>query len=130
MKFFSSFQLPCGQFAGSSGSGTSPARGIPMLVHSSPQHSLSNPLVSTSLVSCFRCLSAVFQTCAPVVCSLATVNHQSRRLFSRVSVPLNIHFCFILVCFYQSLTWLRASGHFFFCFDFNGMSRKWRMAVY
>lgn len=36
----------CVQFAGSSGSGTSPARGIPMLVHSSPQHSLSNPLVS------------------------------------------------------------------------------------
>uniref|UniRef100_A0A665U3V1 non-specific serine/threonine protein kinase n=1 Tax=Echeneis naucrates TaxID=173247 RepID=A0A665U3V1_ECHNA len=31
-----------------SGSGTSPARGIPMLVRSSPQHSLSNPLVSTS----------------------------------------------------------------------------------
>uniref|UniRef100_A0A8D3CT12 non-specific serine/threonine protein kinase n=1 Tax=Scophthalmus maximus TaxID=52904 RepID=A0A8D3CT12_SCOMX len=36
-------------FAGSSGSGTSPARGIPMLVRSSPQHSLSNPLVSTKL---------------------------------------------------------------------------------
>uniref|UniRef100_A0A4W6BZM3 non-specific serine/threonine protein kinase n=1 Tax=Lates calcarifer TaxID=8187 RepID=A0A4W6BZM3_LATCA len=33
------------EFAGSSGSGTSPARGIPMLVRSSPQHSLSNPLV-------------------------------------------------------------------------------------
>uniref|UniRef100_A0A7N6BTI4 non-specific serine/threonine protein kinase n=1 Tax=Anabas testudineus TaxID=64144 RepID=A0A7N6BTI4_ANATE len=31
------------EFAGSSGSGTSPARGIPMLVRSSPQHSLSNP---------------------------------------------------------------------------------------
>uniref|UniRef100_A0A671XYH5 non-specific serine/threonine protein kinase n=1 Tax=Sparus aurata TaxID=8175 RepID=A0A671XYH5_SPAAU len=37
------------EFAGSSGSGTSPARGIPMLVRSSPQHSLSNPLVSTSI---------------------------------------------------------------------------------
>uniref|UniRef100_A0AAQ4Q2V3 non-specific serine/threonine protein kinase n=1 Tax=Gasterosteus aculeatus aculeatus TaxID=481459 RepID=A0AAQ4Q2V3_GASAC len=36
-------------FAGSSGSGTSPARGVPMLVRSSPQHSLSNPLVSTSI---------------------------------------------------------------------------------
>uniref|UniRef100_A0A672JHU2 non-specific serine/threonine protein kinase n=1 Tax=Salarias fasciatus TaxID=181472 RepID=A0A672JHU2_SALFA len=35
-------------FAGSSGSGTSPARGIPLLVRSSPQHSLSNLLVSTS----------------------------------------------------------------------------------
>ncbi|XP_074519481.1 serine/threonine-protein kinase tousled-like 2 [Halichoeres trimaculatus] len=32
------------EFAGSSGSGTSPARGISMLVRSSPQHSLSNPL--------------------------------------------------------------------------------------
>ncbi|XP_037319363.1 serine/threonine-protein kinase tousled-like 2 isoform X1 [Pungitius pungitius] len=32
------------EFAGSSGSGTSPARGVPMLVRSSPQHSLSNPL--------------------------------------------------------------------------------------
>ncbi|TMS22097.1 Serine/threonine-protein kinase tousled-like 2 [Larimichthys crocea] len=32
------------EFAGSSGSGTSPARGIPMLVRSYPQHSLSNPL--------------------------------------------------------------------------------------
>lgn len=32
------------EFAGSSGSGTSPARGIPILVRSSPQHSLSNPL--------------------------------------------------------------------------------------
>ncbi|XP_029953647.1 serine/threonine-protein kinase tousled-like 2 [Salarias fasciatus] len=32
------------EFAGSSGSGTSPARGIPLLVRSSPQHSLSNLL--------------------------------------------------------------------------------------
>ncbi|TNN67723.1 Serine/threonine-protein kinase tousled-like 2 [Liparis tanakae] len=32
------------EFAGSSGSGTSPARGVPVLVRSSPQHSLSNPL--------------------------------------------------------------------------------------
>ncbi|XP_047464749.1 serine/threonine-protein kinase tousled-like 2 isoform X1 [Mugil cephalus] len=31
------------EFAGSSGSGTSPARFIPVLVRSSPQHSLSNP---------------------------------------------------------------------------------------
>lgn len=49
--FIHSSQLPCGQFAGSSGSGTSPARGIPMLVRSSPQHSLSNPLVRTSLIA-------------------------------------------------------------------------------
>ncbi|XP_076008001.1 serine/threonine-protein kinase tousled-like 2 [Genypterus blacodes] len=33
------------EFAGSSGSGTSPARGIPALVRCSPQHSLSNPLI-------------------------------------------------------------------------------------
>uniref|UniRef100_A0A3P8P9K6 non-specific serine/threonine protein kinase n=1 Tax=Astatotilapia calliptera TaxID=8154 RepID=A0A3P8P9K6_ASTCA len=39
------------EFAGSSGSGTSPARSIPMLVRSSPQHSLSNPMVSTAFVS-------------------------------------------------------------------------------
>ncbi|XP_028286358.1 serine/threonine-protein kinase tousled-like 2 [Parambassis ranga] len=31
------------EFAGSSGSGTSPARGVPLLVRSSPQHSLSIP---------------------------------------------------------------------------------------
>ncbi|CAG02645.1 unnamed protein product, partial [Tetraodon nigroviridis] len=36
------------EFAGSSGSGTSPAQGVPMLVHSSPQHSLSNPLFPLS----------------------------------------------------------------------------------
>ncbi|XP_030611265.1 serine/threonine-protein kinase tousled-like 2 [Archocentrus centrarchus] len=35
-------------FAGSSGSGTSPARSIPMLVRSSPQHSLSNPMLQHS----------------------------------------------------------------------------------
>lgn len=49
--FIHSSQLACCQFAGSSGSGTSPARGIPMLVRSSPQHSLSNPLVRTSLIA-------------------------------------------------------------------------------
>ncbi|XP_075884225.1 serine/threonine-protein kinase tousled-like 2 isoform X1 [Nelusetta ayraudi] len=32
------------EFVGSSGSGTSPGRGVPVLVRSSPQHSLSNPL--------------------------------------------------------------------------------------
>ncbi|XP_034716111.1 serine/threonine-protein kinase tousled-like 2 isoform X1 [Etheostoma cragini] len=37
------------EFAGSSGSGTSPARGIPMLVRSSPQHSLSNLLQGSPL---------------------------------------------------------------------------------
>uniref|UniRef100_A0A671WMW5 non-specific serine/threonine protein kinase n=1 Tax=Sparus aurata TaxID=8175 RepID=A0A671WMW5_SPAAU len=37
------------QFAGGSGPGTSPARGIPPVVRSSPQHSLSNPPVTVSL---------------------------------------------------------------------------------
>uniref|UniRef100_A0A8C5GLJ9 non-specific serine/threonine protein kinase n=1 Tax=Gouania willdenowi TaxID=441366 RepID=A0A8C5GLJ9_GOUWI len=38
-------------FAGSSGSGTSPARGIPLLVRSSPQHSLSSLLLFCLLQS-------------------------------------------------------------------------------
>uniref|UniRef100_A0A671WH00 non-specific serine/threonine protein kinase n=1 Tax=Sparus aurata TaxID=8175 RepID=A0A671WH00_SPAAU len=37
------------EFAGGSGPGTSPARGIPPVVRSSPQHSLSNPPVTVSL---------------------------------------------------------------------------------
>lgn len=37
------------QFAGGSGPGTSPARGIPPVVRSSPQHSLSNPPVMVSM---------------------------------------------------------------------------------
>uniref|UniRef100_A0A8C6KTJ8 non-specific serine/threonine protein kinase n=1 Tax=Nothobranchius furzeri TaxID=105023 RepID=A0A8C6KTJ8_NOTFU len=46
------------QFAGGSGPGTSPARGIPPVVRSSPQHSLSNPpvTVSTFALRCFSCL--------------------------------------------------------------------------
>uniref|UniRef100_A0A8C1UD40 non-specific serine/threonine protein kinase n=2 Tax=Cyprinus carpio TaxID=7962 RepID=A0A8C1UD40_CYPCA len=36
-------------FAGGSGTGTSPARGIPPVAWSSPQHSLSNPPVAVSL---------------------------------------------------------------------------------
>uniref|UniRef100_A0A672ZWI6 non-specific serine/threonine protein kinase n=1 Tax=Sphaeramia orbicularis TaxID=375764 RepID=A0A672ZWI6_9TELE len=39
------------QFAGGSGPGTSPARGIPPVVRSSPQHSLSNPPVTVSMFS-------------------------------------------------------------------------------
>uniref|UniRef100_A0A674MKT9 Tousled-like kinase 2 n=1 Tax=Takifugu rubripes TaxID=31033 RepID=A0A674MKT9_TAKRU len=39
-------------FAGGSGPGTSPARGIPPVVRSSPQHSLSNPPVMVSMF-CF-----------------------------------------------------------------------------
>lgn len=38
------------QFAGGSGPGTSPARGIPPVVRSSPQHSLSNPPVTVSML--------------------------------------------------------------------------------
>uniref|UniRef100_A0A8D3EAJ9 non-specific serine/threonine protein kinase n=1 Tax=Scophthalmus maximus TaxID=52904 RepID=A0A8D3EAJ9_SCOMX len=37
------------KFAGGSGPGTSPARGIPPVVRSSPQHSLSNPPVMVSM---------------------------------------------------------------------------------
>uniref|UniRef100_A0A7N8XCH9 non-specific serine/threonine protein kinase n=1 Tax=Mastacembelus armatus TaxID=205130 RepID=A0A7N8XCH9_9TELE len=37
------------EFAGGSGPGTSPARGIPPVVRSSPQHSLSNPPVTVSM---------------------------------------------------------------------------------
>uniref|UniRef100_A0A8D3BCK0 non-specific serine/threonine protein kinase n=1 Tax=Scophthalmus maximus TaxID=52904 RepID=A0A8D3BCK0_SCOMX len=50
------------EFAGSSGSGTSPARGIPMLVRSSPQHSLSNPLVNSS--SCSSVKTAPTHSCS------------------------------------------------------------------
>lgn len=39
------------QFAGGSGPGTSPARGIPPVVRSSPQHSLSNPPVTVSMLA-------------------------------------------------------------------------------
>uniref|UniRef100_A0A4W4EZ45 non-specific serine/threonine protein kinase n=1 Tax=Electrophorus electricus TaxID=8005 RepID=A0A4W4EZ45_ELEEL len=38
----------CMCFAGGSGAGTSPARGIPPVVRSSPQHSLSNPPAAVS----------------------------------------------------------------------------------
>uniref|UniRef100_A0A8C1R3I9 non-specific serine/threonine protein kinase n=1 Tax=Cyprinus carpio TaxID=7962 RepID=A0A8C1R3I9_CYPCA len=37
------------EFAGGSGTGTSPARGIPPVARSSPQHSLSNPPAAVSL---------------------------------------------------------------------------------
>ncbi len=43
------FSLRVCQFAGGSGPGTSPARGIPPVVRSSPQHSLSNPPVMVSM---------------------------------------------------------------------------------
>uniref|UniRef100_A0A673M7I7 non-specific serine/threonine protein kinase n=1 Tax=Sinocyclocheilus rhinocerous TaxID=307959 RepID=A0A673M7I7_9TELE len=49
------------KFAG--GSGTSPARGIPPVARSSPQHSLSNPPAAVSL----------FLTAKPLVCSLGNV---------------------------------------------------------
>uniref|UniRef100_A0A671XSG9 non-specific serine/threonine protein kinase n=1 Tax=Sparus aurata TaxID=8175 RepID=A0A671XSG9_SPAAU len=58
-----------------SGSGTSPARGIPMLVRSSPQHSLSNPLFQhgspsstgsahTDSSSCSSVKAALMQSCS------------------------------------------------------------------
>uniref|UniRef100_A0AAQ4S3Z8 non-specific serine/threonine protein kinase n=1 Tax=Gasterosteus aculeatus aculeatus TaxID=481459 RepID=A0AAQ4S3Z8_GASAC len=55
------------QFAGGSGPGTSPARGIPPVVRSSPQHSLSNPPVTVrpfalSSVSCFFSSSVVLSS--------------------------------------------------------------------
>uniref|UniRef100_A0AAX7UBP0 non-specific serine/threonine protein kinase n=1 Tax=Astatotilapia calliptera TaxID=8154 RepID=A0AAX7UBP0_ASTCA len=40
------------EFAGGSGPGTSPARGIPPVVRSSPQHSLSNPPVMVNETTC------------------------------------------------------------------------------
>lgn len=51
--------LPVYQFAGGSGPGTSPARGIPPVVRSSPQHSLSNPPVMVSMFALwsFLCFS-------------------------------------------------------------------------
>uniref|UniRef100_A0AAQ5XJI1 non-specific serine/threonine protein kinase n=1 Tax=Amphiprion ocellaris TaxID=80972 RepID=A0AAQ5XJI1_AMPOC len=64
--FLHSCLLPRGQFASSSGSGTSPARGIPLLVRSFPQHSLSNPPVSTILLFCFFPVSGLqFQHGSP-----------------------------------------------------------------
>lgn len=62
------------QFAGGSGPGTSPARGIPPVVRSSPQHSLSNPPVTVSMfalcsVSCFF----YFLTRFPAIFSSALV---------------------------------------------------------
>uniref|UniRef100_A0A667ZFD2 non-specific serine/threonine protein kinase n=1 Tax=Myripristis murdjan TaxID=586833 RepID=A0A667ZFD2_9TELE len=46
-----SIELRVCQFAGGSGPGTSPARGIPPVVRSSPQHSLSNPPVTVSMLA-------------------------------------------------------------------------------
>uniref|UniRef100_A0A8C9ZEL6 non-specific serine/threonine protein kinase n=1 Tax=Sander lucioperca TaxID=283035 RepID=A0A8C9ZEL6_SANLU len=43
------YLFSCQSFAGGSGPGTSPARGIPPVVRSSPQHSLSNPPVTSDL---------------------------------------------------------------------------------
>uniref|UniRef100_A0A8C9ZHW1 non-specific serine/threonine protein kinase n=1 Tax=Sander lucioperca TaxID=283035 RepID=A0A8C9ZHW1_SANLU len=45
------YLFSCQSFAGGSGPGTSPARGIPPVVRSSPQHSLSNPPVTVSMFS-------------------------------------------------------------------------------
>uniref|UniRef100_A0AAX7UYC0 non-specific serine/threonine protein kinase n=1 Tax=Astatotilapia calliptera TaxID=8154 RepID=A0AAX7UYC0_ASTCA len=47
------------EFAGGSGPGTSPARGIPPVVRSSPQHSLSNPPVMVSMFALWSFLSSI-----------------------------------------------------------------------
>ncbi|KAM4536134.1 serine/threonine-protein kinase tousled-like 2 isoform 2-T2 [Fundulus diaphanus] len=62
------------EFAGGSGPGTSPARGIPPVVRSSPQHSLSNPPVTVQQgsPSSISSANAELSTCAmkPVVLHL------------------------------------------------------------
>lgn len=63
LSFSSSSSRVC-QFAGGSGPGTSPARGIPPVVRSSPQHSLSNPPVTVSLFAPRRLSCLVIPECS------------------------------------------------------------------
>uniref|UniRef100_A0A672GPB8 non-specific serine/threonine protein kinase n=1 Tax=Salarias fasciatus TaxID=181472 RepID=A0A672GPB8_SALFA len=75
------------EFAGGSGPGTSPARGIPPVVRSSPQHSLSNPPVTVSTFapwslltfSCFLfplgTLSRLYHPCLDKFCNLMKLAH-------------------------------------------------------
>uniref|UniRef100_A0A667YWJ3 non-specific serine/threonine protein kinase n=2 Tax=Myripristis murdjan TaxID=586833 RepID=A0A667YWJ3_9TELE len=83
------------EFAGGSGPGTSPARGIPPVVRSSPQHSLSNPPVTVSMLALWpfshtfisqhsapllflpRFLSALVQQGSPSSLSSANTEHSS-----------------------------------------------------
>uniref|UniRef100_A0A7N6ATG2 non-specific serine/threonine protein kinase n=1 Tax=Anabas testudineus TaxID=64144 RepID=A0A7N6ATG2_ANATE len=69
----SSLSLRGCQFAGGSGPGTSPARGIPPVVRSSPQHSLSNPPVTKNTqLTLFNMFYAT--------CSLRQIDEQQKML--------------------------------------------------
>ncbi|XP_007558116.1 serine/threonine-protein kinase tousled-like 2 isoform X1 [Poecilia formosa] len=69
------------EFAGGSGPGTSPARGIPPVVRSSPQHSLSNPPVTVQQgsPSSISSVNTELSTCAmkPVVLHMLHKTTQS-----------------------------------------------------
>ncbi|XP_014893280.1 serine/threonine-protein kinase tousled-like 2 isoform X1 [Poecilia latipinna] len=69
------------EFAGGSGPGTSPARGIPPVVRSSPQHSLSNPPVTVQQgsPSSISSVNMELSTCAmkPVVLHMLHKTTQS-----------------------------------------------------
>uniref|UniRef100_H3BXH1 non-specific serine/threonine protein kinase n=1 Tax=Tetraodon nigroviridis TaxID=99883 RepID=H3BXH1_TETNG len=73
------------EFAGGSGPGTSPARGIPPVVRSSPQHSLSNPPASHSRKTQPCCVLNLRQTCqlqtnVPVLKSILLSNKKNDAL--------------------------------------------------
>uniref|UniRef100_A0A3Q2PFH8 non-specific serine/threonine protein kinase n=1 Tax=Fundulus heteroclitus TaxID=8078 RepID=A0A3Q2PFH8_FUNHE len=92
------------EFAGGSGPGTSPARGIPPVVRSSPQHSLSNPPVTVQQgsPSSISSANAELSTCAmkPVVlhllhkatqtnCDLRRQIDEQQRMLERYKERLN-----------------------------------------
>uniref|UniRef100_A0A3P9NR79 non-specific serine/threonine protein kinase n=1 Tax=Poecilia reticulata TaxID=8081 RepID=A0A3P9NR79_POERE len=92
------------EFAGGSGPGTSPARGIPPVVRSSPQHSLSNPPVTMQQgsPSSISSVNAELSTCAmkPVVlhmlhkttqvnCELRRQIDEQQRMLERYKERLN-----------------------------------------
>uniref|UniRef100_A0A3P8NCP3 non-specific serine/threonine protein kinase n=1 Tax=Astatotilapia calliptera TaxID=8154 RepID=A0A3P8NCP3_ASTCA len=70
------------EFAGGSGPGTSPARGIPPVVRSSPQHSLSNPPVMVSMFAlCFFLSSKTLDL--PILSHMLLV-------YSQIAVSINV----------------------------------------
>ncbi|XP_023204822.1 serine/threonine-protein kinase tousled-like 2 isoform X2 [Xiphophorus maculatus] len=92
------------EFAGGSGPGTSPARGIPPVVRSSPQHSLSNPPVTVQQgsPSSISSVNMELSTCAmkPVVlhmlhkttqanCELRRQIDEQQRMLERYKERLN-----------------------------------------
>uniref|UniRef100_G3P2X3 non-specific serine/threonine protein kinase n=1 Tax=Gasterosteus aculeatus aculeatus TaxID=481459 RepID=G3P2X3_GASAC len=86
------------EFAGGSGPGTSPARGIPPVVRSSPQHSLSNPPVTVrpfalSSVSCFFSSSVVLSSTLGLTslanCDLRRQIDEQQRMLERYKERLN-----------------------------------------